>query len=148
MRVIAATRQFVQNVYDDLLGDPDTSSKVALAAHELLENLAKYASGGDMDLEVSIVRHDNQDFVRIRTRNQAAPEQLAALTHTLDEIRAAQDPLATYIDFIARTAECDVGSGLGLARIRVEADMSLQYDISGSEVTVLAETPVPARQHR
>ena len=144
-RVIAATRQFLQSIYEDLLDDPDTSSRVALAAHELLENLAKYSSGGDMDLEVSIVRRDQQDFVRIRTRNRSSPEQLAALTRTLDEIRAARDPLSGYLDFIARSAQSDLGSGLGLARIRAEADMSLQYDITGTEVTVVAETSVPTR---
>ena len=145
-RVISATRRFVQEVYENLLDDPEMGSRVALAAHELLENLAKYARGGSLQLLVELVQRDGQSHVRIKTKNLADAEEIRELKQVLDELGEAQYPFKTYVDFIARSAESDVGSGLGLARVRAEADMNIRYAVSGDEVTVFAETAIPVRR--
>ncbi len=146
VRLVAATRRLVQAVCDEVLADPDTGCQVAMAAHELLENLAKHASSGAMEFEVTLVRRDGQDYVRIRTRNRATPTQLSDLSATLRAVETSVDPYRTYVQFLHRSATRVDGSGLGLARIRAEADMKITHSICGDEVTLFAELPVESRR--
>jgi hypothetical protein len=141
--LIRSTRSYIQE-FCRQLASPDTSSRVALAAHELLENLAQHASAGPMRIDVDIVEHDGCDYLRIQTSNRAEPKQLDRLVDVLREVTEAPEAWPMYLRFIARTAEQSEGSGLGLARIRAEADMQIGYAISGDHVTICAETPVSA----
>jgi hypothetical protein len=143
--LITATRRFVQEMYNGLLSDPETSARVALATHELMENLAKYASGGDGELEIGLIQRDGQDYVRIKTTNCATEAEVRELRRVLDQIRESRDPLKTYLEFIANSVASTGRSGLGLVRVRAEAEMDLSYSISKSQVTIVAETPVPPR---
>ncbi len=137
--MIAATREYVRSLYDSWLGNPDLSERVAMVAHELLENLGKYATGEPRELETELARRDGRCYVRIRTTNSAASEQIAVLRDVVDELRASTDPLETYRRFVTRSSKSSVGSCLGLARIHAEANMSVSYSIAGSEVTIIAE---------
>ena len=52
----------------------------------------------------------------------------------------AEDPEALYNQLVRRAAKRrDGGSGLGLGRIRAEADLALSYAIEGDTVVVTAE---------
>jgi hypothetical protein len=144
-RVIGSTRRFVQEICGGLLGDEEVSSRVALATHELLENVAKYSSGGPIGLDVELRERSGQSMIRIRTSNRARPDKLAELRRVLETVTDSADPFATYLDFIAKSSELEEGSGLGLARIRAEADMNLHYTVEGDLVTLVAETPAPPR---
>jgi hypothetical protein len=144
-KLISSTSKFVKDFYDPLLVDPDTTSRIVLTAHELLENTAKYASDGVTRMQVALAEREGQIYVQIETRNRAVPHRLVELLTFLDEIRDADDPLALYYRFIARSATRSEGSGLGLARIRAEGEMSLAYAVDGDEVTIVAETPVELR---
>jgi hypothetical protein len=42
-----------------------------------------------------------------------------------------------------RAATRTEGSGLGLGRIRAEADMAIEYAIDGEELTIDARTTIP-----
>jgi hypothetical protein len=58
----------------------------------------------------------------------------------LDEVVGAEDPLTMYNRLVRRAAKrTDGGSGLGLGRIRAEADLALSYAIDGDTVAVTAE---------
>lgn len=141
-RLVSNTSRYILHFYDAVLDDPDATSRVALAAHELLENTVKYSSDGISHVEIQLMTQAEQSFVQITIRNRALPDQLAGLCRILDEIRASTDPLALYYEFIARSADQEEGSGLGLVRIRAEAEMELRYSIDVDQVTIVAETPV------
>jgi hypothetical protein len=142
MRLVWRTSRYVRDFYGNILEDPDACARVMLAAHELMENSAKYSADGVGQLEVQLIERDGQAYVQIRTSNRASPESLAELRRFFDENGRTPDPIAFYDQMIARTAKRSDGSGLGLARIRAEGEMSLHYSVSGDRVTVVAETAV------
>jgi hypothetical protein len=142
MRLIWRTSRYVRDFYGNVLADPDACARVMLTAHELLENAAKYSADGHGQLEIELVERDGQPHVRIATSNLASPERLTELRRFFDESGRTPDPIALYDQMIARTAQRTDGSGLGLARIRAEGEMTLSHTISGDTVTIVAETPV------
>jgi hypothetical protein len=141
-RLICSTGKFVEEFYGKVLADPDAMSRVVLTIHELLENIAKYSSDGLSHLVVQLFDRDGKNFVQIRTRNTSPPSRLAELQRLLDEVSRSEDPVALYYRLIAKSAEEPDRSGLGLARIRAEGEMALDYAVRGNEVTILAQAPV------
>jgi hypothetical protein len=140
-RLVSAARSFLAELYQGLLDDPDDTFRVVMTAHELLENLVKYSTTASSRVEVGLHHSQQGGVVRVRTRNCATPERLQELCRTLDRITNAQDPLAIYDAFIMESS-CREGSGLGLARVRAEADMQLKYWVQGDEVTIEAQGAV------
>ena len=142
MRLIWRTSRYVRDFYGNVLADPDACARVMLTAHELLENAAKYSADGHGQLETDVVERDGQYYVRIAISNQASADRLTELRRFFDESGRTPDPIALYDQMIARTAQRTDGSGLGLARIRAEGEMTLTHAIEGDTVTIVAETPV------
>jgi two-component sensor histidine kinase len=119
-----------------------------LAAHELLENAAKYSTDGVGQLQVELCEEPAGEYgvLRIRSSNRARPDRLRDLRAFFDESAGCPDALALYDRVIARSTSRTFGSGLGLARIRAEAEMNLSYSLRGDEVTITAEARVRVRQ--
>jgi hypothetical protein len=129
---------FCQMTIDDL----ETTSRLHMAAHELVENVLKYGSSPEVGLEFELERGVNESIVRLRTRNTAAPEQLREVTRRISELRAAVDPVAYYDQLIRSTAPMNGMSGLGLARIRAEAGLDVDCSVDGREVSIVVQTTV------
>jgi two-component sensor histidine kinase len=142
VHVITTTRRFIEELCEPLFG-PDGSSQVAMAAHELMENLAKYAEDGSMRLEVEVRFHENEHRICITAANRASPERLAVLEEILNDIASSDDPRATHLRYMNQSVKRKEGSGLGLTRIRAEGDMRIGYSRSGDEITIRAETSLP-----
>jgi len=121
------------------IGDRETTSRLHMAAHELVENVLKYGSTPEVGLEFELERGDDSSIVRLRTRNTAAPEQLEEVTRRVMELRAATDPIAYYDQLIRATAPVLGTSGLGLARIRAEAGLDVDCSVSGREVSIVVQ---------
>jgi len=122
------------------IDDRDTTSRLHMAAHELVENVLKYGSTPEVGLEFELERRNDRQIVRLRTRNTAAPEQLDELTRRVTELRAAPDPVAYYDRLIRSTAPVLGVSGLGLARIRAEAGLDVDCSVEGREVSIVVQT--------
>jgi hypothetical protein len=137
--LIAAVREFAQELTAEVLGDREIGSRVALAVHELLENAVKYSTDGEAVVSVAIAERDGRPLASVTVTNRIGAERVAALREALDELSAAADPQAFYRDVMLRGALRASGSGLGLARIRAEADMSVRGEIQGDAVSVVAE---------
>ena len=60
-----------------------------------------------------------------------------------EEMKAAEDPMEHYCSVMRRNAKRQDGSGLGLARIRAEAEMTLDHEVDDELVTIIARTLVP-----
>ena len=139
-RLIARTSKYLCDVYGSMLADPDASARVMLTAHELLENAAKYSTDGVGQLHVELAEEaGGLGVVSIRSSNRAQPERLSDLRQFFEESGQCPDAVALYDRMIARSTTRSFGSGLGLARIQAEAEMSLSYSLRGDEVTITAE---------
>jgi hypothetical protein len=150
--LISTVRRFVNHFFDELLTDKEASSRMALTAHELLENACKYSTDGEttIRIEVSAVGVPGRlggtvRAIRIRLYNRTAPGHIARLAESFEEMRASADPDTYYQKALTRAAKLCEGSGLGLARLWAEADMRLSYELEGDLVCLIADTDVGTR---
>jgi hypothetical protein len=147
VRLIASTRALVTDLCEQVFDDADATSRVAMAAHELMENVAKYSSGGEGSVAVELSQRNGESYVQVSTKNRASAEQRATLQQLIGELRGAHDPVAYYDSVIVKSLRSK-GSGLGLARIRAEGKMDVDLSIDGDEVTISAQGSVPGRSAR
>lgn len=138
--LVATIRRFVSEFYGELLGNRDVADNLGMATHEMLENATAYSNDRKSEMTIA-ARHDGVRVeITIQTKNRATPERLAKVRKALDEVVTATDPEALYMTLVHRAAKRrDGGSGLGLGRIRAEADMALEYVIAGDMLTVTAQ---------
>lgn len=139
---VSMVREFLESYFEPALNDPDLLSRMAIAAHELLENAAKYSAGGFSRLRIGLKNGTNPMSLSVSVSNVAAPEHVEGLKHTVQELTEAADPSITYLAYLARAAKRREGSGLGLARIRAEADMTLMLHFKDGRVCVEALAPL------
>ena len=138
IRLASTVRRFTNELYQRVLANQELAARVALATHEVLENAIAYAA----DDEAEIVIDFDGDVVNVRTWNRAAPERIDAIKNGIDEVMTAPDPDAYYQQQMLVTANRTDGSGLGLARIRNEAEMNLSYEIDQDRVCIRAATRI------
>lgn len=143
VQLINVVRRFVTDFYDEVIGDPDAVSRLALATHELLENAVRYSTDGETRIRIGIEPAQDGAFLTIRMQNTAETTHRATLGVLFEEMKAADDPMDHYCLVMRRNAKRQDGSGLGLARIRAEAEMTLDYEVEGELVTIIARTVVP-----
>jgi hypothetical protein len=138
--LITSTRRFAGDVLGSVLRDPDSTSRIALTIHELLENTLKYSTDGQALLHVTVGGDEGgRRRVEVTARNRATPEQARDLGRRINALAAAEDPMALYADLMRQSVHRS-GSGLGLARIRVEGEMQLSCALEGDAVIVSART--------
>jgi hypothetical protein len=143
--LIAAFRNLILKVTEHLGGSPDVSARVGLALHELLENSLKYSSDGVAEVTVTLAVRDGELVVVIKVANRVPQERIPGLATALGDLEAAGDPQALYQAMMQRTARVETGSGLGLARILAEGEMTLHGDIDGEVVSLVAGLRTPVR---
>lgn len=138
IKLVSTVRRFIAEFYRRVLVDQELSSRLALATHELLENAVAYATDGETAIRIEI----EGDKLVACTWNRTSPERLSALRSTIDEMNQAADPDRFYQEMLIRASKRTDGSGLGLARIRAEAEMNLTYEIDKDRVCLLATTAI------
>lgn len=138
IKLVSTVRRFIAEFYRRVLVDQELSSRLALATHELLENAVAYATDEETEVLVEIV----EDVLSVKTWNRSSRERLAALAAAIEEMNAATDADAYYQQMLIKTSKRTDGSGLGLARIRAEAEMSLHYELVDDRVCILATSPI------
>jgi len=142
--LVSVVRRFVAEFYKRIVGDTDATSRIALATHELLENAVKYSRDGETRLRIEVDTNSTPHAVRIEMQNRAEPGHLAAIREILDGVATAPDPMAFYQSLMVKTSTRLEGSGLGLARICVEADMKLSYRIDGDSLILTGDAQLYA----
>jgi anti-sigma regulatory factor (Ser/Thr protein kinase) len=137
--LVSTVRRFTAEFYRRVLVDQELSSRLALATHELLENAVAYAVDGETGVRIEI----EGDMLTIKTWNKTSPERLAALREIIDDMNATEDADAFYQSMLVKTSKREEGSGLGLSRIRAEAEMSVTYELDAQDrVCILARTAI------
>lgn len=138
--LITSTRRFADDMLGTVLSDPDSTSRITLTIHELLENTLKYSLDGQALLQVLVENGENgRRRVEITAKNRATPEQARDLGRRIHALSVAEDPMELYADLMRESVK-STGSGLGLARIRVEGEMQLSCSLEGDSVIVSART--------
>lgn len=144
-RIVSVVRRFVMSLYERILEDNEMSSQLALVTHELLENAVKYNIDEATLLRVTLTPQSgdvSEIAVTIRTRNRATPENIRIAERLITQVREAEDPFMFYQQLIQASAEATEGSGLGLARIRAETEMTIDFTIEGDEIEIVAHAQV------
>lgn len=141
-RIVSAVSKLVSEFCRALIEDADVASRFHMAAQELAENLAKYSSGPNVSLTAELLGTDTSAVLRLLARNRSTPEQLREVELRLQELTAAEDPVELYDRLIRETAPLDEGSGLGLARIRAEGGLNVEYAIDGDQVTIAVHAAI------
>lgn len=138
--LVSTVRRFVSDFYRELLSDADVSDKLAMATHEMLENAVHYSIDRRSELIIALREATPDIVVSITTKNRATDERLLKVRSALDEVVSAEDAADLYNQLMRRAVKRqDGGSGLGLGRIRAEADLALSYTIDGDTIVVMAE---------
>lgn len=154
-RMIRVVRHFVSQFHDEIVLGAELpqvvssarASQLAMAAHEMVENALAYGPGGQTSFSITIDPDPDDPVsmyaVCIKTRNRAAPRDQQIVREMLSRLAAADDPQQVYVELMTETARRRQGSGLGLARIRVEADMDITCVVDGEELEIVAQIQFP-----
>jgi len=134
IKLVSTVRRFTGEFYRRVLVDQELASRLALATHELLENAVAYARDDETAIRIEI----EGDLLSVRTWNRADPERLGALRTSIDHVMLAPDPDRYYQQQMSVAAKRTEGSGLGLARVRNEAEMNLSYEIDNDKACIRA----------
>lgn len=147
-RQVAGFGQFVKGWCSEVL-DSDTGERVVLTVHELMENLARHSASGDttIGINLGIVGRLEYRAVSISTCNRATIPHLEALKTRIESLQSEPSPKTTYLSLLSQAPESPAPSGLGLARICVEAGMRLHCEIDGNAVQILALGTTLLRSH-
>ncbi|AKU99308.1 hypothetical protein AKJ09_05972 [Labilithrix luteola] len=138
--LVATVRRFVTEFYAQVLGNADLSGRLAMATHEMLENTVHYSSDGRGAIAIAMKKQPESVEIRIETTNSVVPDRLARAKEALDGVVGASDPNVHYLSLVRRAAKrTDGGSGLGLGRIRAEADLDVSYRVEGDQLTIRVE---------
>ncbi|MGK3992438.1 hypothetical protein [Sorangium sp. So ce1024] len=141
-RMANSVLRLVSSFCSMVVDDANACSRFYMAAHELAENIIKYSSGPRVSLELALEERDGACVMKICARNEASPERLREVERRLFELKSAVDPVKHYDDLIIETAMVEGVSGLGLARVRAEGGLDVDYKIEGNELTIIAHAPV------
>jgi len=143
---VAPATDFVTCFCSEHTLDKATLSRVQLAAHELSENVVKYAADQVCSVRVRTERSAASDgpvSLSITTENAVLPDALRRVEAYLCALEAATNPDAFYDEQIAETAKRANGSGLGLARIRSEAAMDIRHHSNDGRLRITAFLVLP-----
>jgi anti-sigma regulatory factor (Ser/Thr protein kinase) len=146
LSLVTVTRRFIARLYGRLLTDPADTSRLALATHELLENAVKYSMDSETQLSIDVSRHPDHMIVEVRTNNRAEPGDIATVRRIFDELKSASDAFAFYQEVIDKSSREPNESGLGLARIAAEADMTMDHVVEGDSLTIVSRCRVDLQE--
>jgi anti-sigma regulatory factor (Ser/Thr protein kinase) len=145
--LVSVVRRFVSAFYERVLGG-DAPERIALATHELLENAVMYSADNETGLRIEVDHDKPSPEICVRAWNRTTPEHRAVLAGRFERFTRATDPFDVYQELMLVAATRTDGSGLGLARVRAEADMSLAFELQDDQVCIIARTTTEAQAVR
>jgi anti-sigma regulatory factor (Ser/Thr protein kinase) len=138
-------RRFVESFCACACPGESREAQVALAVHELMQNAIPQANGEDVDLTLQV--DPAADRIEVAVTNPCSDAAFDELQGRVSHINAEPDALRSYLRAMEEAPSSSRG-GLGLARIRFEAQLELAVIREGRRVTVLARGPLNAPQYK
>ncbi|GEJ56503.1 ATP-binding protein [Anaeromyxobacter diazotrophicus] len=126
-------RHFVESFCACAGVSPERESQLALATHELMQNAITHSTSACIELRLAI--DAGRDAVEVSLTNDCSPGAPEALRSRLAALQA-EPPLASYLHTMA--ADPRARGGLGLARVRYEAQLELDVTTEAGRLTVKA----------
>jgi hypothetical protein len=133
--MVSVVRRFVELAAERLGVEESGAEAVAMAAHELAENVAKYSVDRQATVSLDVRPEGEQARLVLTVSNLAPPNHIDRLRELFRAMSEAPDPMILYFGLLGRTVP-EGESGLGLARIQAEADMKLDLDVEGQRVSI------------
>jgi two-component sensor histidine kinase len=146
-RLVSVVRRFIEDALEKVIDDDqDLVRRLSMTVHELVENGIKHALCDPTIMRISLEQRPGAVRARIATTNQASVENVDRLRASVAEIvRTGASDLPRLYESHLRRREPTGGGGIGLVRIRVEAEMSVDCEVTGSMVTVIASALMRSR---
>jgi hypothetical protein len=146
-RLVSVVRRFIEDALEKVIDDDqDLVRRLSMTAHELVENGIKHALCDPTVMRISLEQRPGAVRARIATTNQASVENVDRLRAAVAEIiRTGASDLPRLYESHLRRREPTGSGGIGLVRIRVEAEMSVDCEVTGSMVTVIASALMRSR---
>jgi anti-sigma regulatory factor (Ser/Thr protein kinase) len=136
-------RRFVESFCACASLGPDREAQVALAVHELMQNAVPHAHGDEVELDLEV--DPRADRVTIRVMNGCSDDEFAALRTRVEAMYREADALSHYLTTMKAQPASASRGGLGLARVRFEAQLDIQVRRqTAGRVIVEAEGPLRA----
>lgn len=136
---VAEVRRLVERIQLRRGADETDAARIAMAAHELLENAIKFSIDGTARIRVEV---SDSSEVTILTRNRASAGDREELAVLAAELASAVDPMAFYVSLMGRAPT--KRGGLGLGRIAAEGDMAIGFVFHDDVVEVHASSALAA----
>lgn len=143
--LIGPVRRFIIDFYDRVLENQDLTSRMAVAAHELLENAVKYSMDEHSRISVAVsLEPSGKREVIIRTWNRSSEANVLIVRGLIADMSSASDASAHYHAMMIKAAQAnDDSSGLGLGRIIAEGEMRLSCEVKdGHWLCIEARAPL------
>jgi len=134
-------RRFTESFCACACPGQDREAQVALAVHELMQNAVPHAHGEEVELMLEVSRE--RDVVAIRVSNRCSDEDYQALRERIERMNGEPDALAHYVQMM-RENPASTRGGLGLARVRFEAQLEISVRREAGRVIVEACGPLRA----
>jgi hypothetical protein len=138
--LISDVRRFVDVFFRRTLEDSDAASRVALAAHELLENATKYSVDGEARLRLEVEPAEPTPRLSIHVSNRTNPDEIERLEKRFAAMTEEPDAFRYYQQLLRSARGRRDRAGLGLARIQAEADVALSLEVEGDIVHIRGRT--------
>ena len=127
-----------QDLPDDLIH----SSVMVLS--ELIENSIKYGRFSDPDNRVSVNLEVSRKMITVEVSNpvdDSCLPDLKKLDRMIQWVRGYQDPFEAYVERLKEVSKKplkDEESGLGIARIAYEGDVTLDFVVNDEDVLTVS----------
>ncbi|HTN54081.1 MAG TPA: ATP-binding protein [Anaeromyxobacter sp.] len=128
-------RRFVESFCACACPDANREAAMALAVHELMQNAVPHSHGEEVELRLEV--DPVNDRVQVAVSNRCTDEEYDALSEKIARMNREPDALAHYLEAMRDTPTATRG-GIGLARVRFEAQLQITLSRSTGSLTVHA----------
>jgi hypothetical protein len=135
---IDGIREFGRFFCERTFDDSGVAERAMMILQETLENAVKYSSQRE-DAEVELSLNSDGQFLTITVTSSPDPEHLDVLRTELALLNA-QSPEEAYVSAFERAAgDANLGSRIGLARVRLEGNVELHLaELENGRITITA----------
>jgi hypothetical protein len=128
-------RRFTESFCECACPEDNREAQLALAVHELMQNAVPHCHDEEVELRLDV--DPPRDLVSVSVSNRCTDEEFKALSERIAHMNGEPDALAHYLAKMHETPVSTRG-GLGLARIRFEAQLEVSVTREGAGLTVHA----------